>query len=248
MGKELKNDEVSAYIKEKIQANNSVPIYIKLAESIKSALNEGLLNEGDFLPTERKLCDYTDTSRVTIRKALELLEKDKIIVRQHGKGTFIADAAKEHLSFTKSFSQKIILSGRTPDTVWISKSLVDASEFLIEHFALQQNTKVFLLKRIRSVDSSPISIEESYVPTDLIDSLDDVKLSLFDYFKERGIIPAKMKSKVTAEVANEELVKVTGYDKSQPMLVIKNFVYAEDGAPIEYSINYCRGDMYEFVI
>lgn len=248
MGKELKNDEVSAYIKDKILTNNSVPIYIKLAESIKSALNEGLLQEGDFLPTERKLCNYTETSRVTVRKALELLEKDRIVVRQHGKGTFIAHAAKEHLSFTKSFSQKIILSGRTPDTVWISKSLVNTTDFLIEHFDLEKKAKVFLLKRVRSVDGSPISIEESYVPTELIDSLDDVKLSLFDYFKERGIVPAKMKSKVTAEVANEELVKVTGYDKSQPMLVIKNFVYAEDGTPIEYSINYCRGDMYEFVI
>lgn len=247
MNKQLNDQAVLTYIKEKLQINNSVPIYIKLAESVKNALKEGTLHEGDFLPTERKICDYTMTSRVTIRKALELLEKDKIIIRQHGKGTYIADTAKQHLSFAKSFSQKIILSGRTPDTVWISKSLVDANTFLIEHFSLSQTAKVFLLKRVRSVDGLPISIEESYVPTQLINSLDDVKLSLFDYFKEQGIIPAKMSSKVTAEVANEGLIKVTDYEVGQPMLVIKNFVYADNGQPIEYSINYCRGDMYEFV-
>lgn len=248
MRKELKNDEVLAYIKNKIQINNSVPIYIKLAESIKSAVNDNILQEGHFLPTERKLADFTEISRVTIRKALELLEKDKIIVRQHGKGTFIAKSAKQYLSFTKSFSQKITLSGRTPDTVWISKSLVDANDILIKHFNLQKNAKIFLLKRVRSIDSSPISIEESYVPTDLINSLDDVKLSLFDYFKERGIIPAKMASKVTADVANKELIQETGYTNGQPMLVIKNFIYSENGSPIEYSINYCRGDMYEFEV
>lgn len=248
MNIELKKNNLLSYISSKINIDNNVPIYIKLAEAIKSALDDGLINEGDYLPTERKLSIYTETSRVTIRKALEVLEKDKIIIRQHGKGTYVADAAKRHLSFAKGFSQKIILSGRNPDTVWISKSLVNANEFLVKHFSLPQDATVFLLKRVRSIDGSPISIEESYVPTQLIDSVDDVKLSLFEYFKENNIVPAKMHSKVTAEVANKSLVEVTGYNTGQPMLVIKNFVYDEEGKPIEYSINYCRGDMYEFVI
>ena len=248
MRKIIKNEDILSYIKEKIQINNSVPIYIKLAESIKNALNDNLLQEGDFLPTERKLCDYIETSRVTVRKALDLLEKDKIIVRQHGIGTVINKSAKENLSFTKSFSQKIILSGRTPDTVWMSKSLVNPDDFLIEHFKLKNHTKIFLLKRVRSVDGTPISIEESYVPTELIHSLEDVKSSLFEYFKNSGIVPAKMISKVTAEVANKELIKETDYTNGQPMLVIKNLIYSETGEPIEYSINYCRGDMYEFKV
>ena len=67
----------------------SGPLYLKLRQTLEEAISSGRLNHGDALPPERDLAEYANISRVTVRKAVDDLVKDGLLVRRHGSGTFV---------------------------------------------------------------------------------------------------------------------------------------------------------------
>ncbi|OAT53436.1 UTRA domain-containing protein, partial [Obesumbacterium proteus] len=78
-----------------------------------------------------------------------------------------------------------------------NKSVIRCSEDVAAELKIPSNSDVFMLKRIRYVDNQPVSIEESYVPVALIKEVDDIGLSLYDYFRSQNIFPQRTKSKVS---------------------------------------------------
>ncbi|MFC3899991.1 GntR family transcriptional regulator [Aliicoccus persicus] len=67
----------------------STVLYRNIADDLRQQIKDGVYNEGDKLPSERHLCEHYEASRITIRQALELLEQEQLVVRRHGKGTFV---------------------------------------------------------------------------------------------------------------------------------------------------------------
>ncbi|HXV31753.1 MAG TPA: GntR family transcriptional regulator, partial [Sinorhizobium sp.] len=72
-----------------LQSGGTGPLYLKLRQSLEEAILSGKLNHGDALPPERDLADYANVSRVTVRKAVDDLVRDGLLVRRHGSGTFV---------------------------------------------------------------------------------------------------------------------------------------------------------------
>src|SRR5690606_23386824 len=75
---------------ESLQSGVPGPLYVKLRQMLEEAITSGKLNYGDALPAERDLADHANVSRVTVRKAVDDLVKDGLLVRRHGSGTFVA--------------------------------------------------------------------------------------------------------------------------------------------------------------
>ena len=75
--------------------NSAIPLYQQLAETIKEQIASGKLKENDKLMAEKELCESYDVSRITVRKALELLADEGLIIRKQGIGTFIASRSTE---------------------------------------------------------------------------------------------------------------------------------------------------------
>ena len=226
---------------------DNTPLYVKFAETVKFAVRTGVLHQGDMLPSERELGQQTGVSRITVRKALELLEQEGVIIRSQGYGTQISDKFEYSLKEAKGFSQQVVLLGKKPNTLWVNKSIVPCSQEVAESLALPINSDVFMLKRIRYVDEQPVSIEESYVPIGLIGDVDDISLSLYDYFRSQNIYPTRTKSKVSARMPDEDFQTHIKLEKTVPILVIKQVAFDHKNVPIEYSFNQCRSDMYVFV-
>ncbi|MGC9064645.1 MAG: GntR family transcriptional regulator, partial [bacterium] len=72
-----------------------LPIYAKIAETLREEIKNGTLKPGDQLPTEEELCNFYNVSRGTIRKALSLLESEGIISRRQGVGSFVGSAPEK---------------------------------------------------------------------------------------------------------------------------------------------------------
>ncbi|MGF1728991.1 GntR family transcriptional regulator [Photobacterium kasasachensis] len=234
-------------IKQRIAQGDKSPLYVKVAETVKQAIEQKMLVGGDFLPTERELSDLLGVSRITVRKALDVLDKDGVIVRSRGCGTMISETMEYSLKEAKGFSQQVVLKGKKPDTLWIKKDIIPCSEEIASHLKIAVDESVFLLKRIRYIDDQPVSVEESYVPAYLIRDVDDIQMSLYDYFRSQNIIPTRTQSRVSAQLPTDEFLEHLGLKSSVPVLVIKQAAFDTRGKPIEYSVNYCRGDMYVFV-
>ena len=104
-----------------------------------------------------------------------------------------------------------------------------------------------MLKRIRYVEDDAVSIEESWVPVGLIPDPDAIGISLYDYFRSQNIYPQRTRSRVSARMPDSEFQTHIKMDEKIPVLVIKQVALDQQHRPIEYSISYCRSDLYVFV-
>lgn len=244
------NDVHSTLIKQlcaRFSQTDNTPLYVKFAETVKQAVRTGMLHQGNVLPGERELSQQTGVSRITVRKAMQMLDQEGVVIRAQGYGTQISNSFEYSLKEAKGFSQQVVLRGKKPDTLWVNKSVVKCSEEVAAQLKIPTDSDVFMLKRIRYVDSQPVSMEESYVPVALINDVDDIGLSLYDYFGSQNIFPHRTKSKVSARMPDADFQSHIKLEDSVPVLVIKQIAFDHRNIPIEYSINQCRSDMYVFV-
>lgn len=239
--------ELVELLREQFSLEKKKPLYILFTDVVKQAIQSGLLKQGEFLPSEREFSQLLNISRITVRKALERLEEQSLIVRSRGQGTYVNNSLEYSLKTPQGFSQQLILRGKKPNTIWVNKTLVSCSDEVASHLNLESGSDVFMLKRVRYADDDPVSVEESYVPVELIHDIDQIGLSLYDYFHSQHIFPHRTKSWVNARMSDEAFQAHIKLDKMMPILLIKQVVFDNQGNPIEYSINYCRSDMYTFV-
>ena len=75
------------YIKGRLNAEAPAPLYIQLKQAIEAAMTERLLTHGSILPSERKMSQTLELSRVTVVKALDALLEAGLVIKRHGKGT-----------------------------------------------------------------------------------------------------------------------------------------------------------------
>ncbi len=230
-----------------LAAKDKKPLYQRFALVIKAAVRNGMLQHDDILPSEREFSQLLPISRITVRKALEALENEGVVYRSRGYGTQIRSPLEYSLKESKGLSQHVVLNGKTPSTRWINKSRVVCNDEIAHLLALPSGSHVFLLKRIRYVDEQAVSVEESYVPEALIDNPDQIGVSLYDYFRAHDIQPGRAQSRVSARMPDTEIQQQIALADNLPVLVIKQRLLDVEGNPIEYSISYCRSDMYVFI-
>ena len=94
------------------------PLYDQLVDLLHEKI-ENEMGAGDMLPSERELCETYGLSRTTVRLALAELERQGLVTRQHGRGTFVSESVREatNLMGTYSFTEQMKSMGRVPTTV-----------------------------------------------------------------------------------------------------------------------------------
>ena len=109
-------------IQERIEQKDKSPLYLKIADSVKLATEQQMLKGGDFIPTEREFSDKLGVSRITVRKALDILDKEGVIVRSRGLGTMISETVEYSSKEATGFSQQVVLKGKSPTRYGLRKT------------------------------------------------------------------------------------------------------------------------------
>lgn len=242
MGDEMLIDR----LRQRMAQPDKLPLYIKFADEVRLAVRAGAIQRGDFLPSEREFVQALGISRITVRKALELLAEQEIVVRGRGYGTYVNHQLEYRLKQAMGFSQQVEKAGKTPGTLWVSKSRLACRPEIAAHLQLPAGSDVYLLKRVRYIDGEPVSIEESYVPLDLITDLEQIDISLYAYFRSQGVIPVRTRNWVSAQPPSPEFIASIKTPTTLPVLVVKALAFDASHRPVDYSINYCRSDIYVF--
>lgn len=237
------------FLNQRLSREKADPLYIQLDRAIREAVDQGELTPNSCLPSERNLMQSLDVSRKTVRHAFELLRKDRIIDSAQGMGTFVCRKLNYALNEEKGFSEIVSRLGGVPSTRWLEKKLVMAEGEVAEQLQLASGMKVWHLKRLRFIDGQPVSIESSYVRYEAIRDIEAIGASLYDYFQSCDISIKNKTSYIRADLPGEEVMKLIQVDSQCPILIIRQRMFSGDtNIPVEYSINYCRSDVYEFVV
>ena len=228
------------------------PRYGQLARHITTAIREGQIGVGHQLPPERDLADLSHVSRVTVRKAIGQLVRDGLVEQRQGAGSFVREAIHEKrlehgLSSLTSFTEYMELRGFTSTSVLLDRGVYAPRPDEMVALGLAPEDRLSRIKRLRSADGSPLAIETSCLPIDVLPDPTVVTTSLYAVLRASEIAPVRAIQRIRATNLVAEEAQLLQVPEGAAMLLIERTAYLSSGRPIEFTRGIYRSDIYDFV-
>ncbi|WP_435972449.1 GntR family transcriptional regulator [Streptomyces sp. Qhu_M48] len=205
---------------------------------------------GDAIPSERTLCATLGVSRPTLRAAVDELVATGLLVREHGRGMFVAP---DKITQELVAENRAAGAPRSPGS-WTSTVLelrtVRAGARIGRRLAISPAAQLVRVTRLRHVDGAPIALENLHVPADLVPGLTvaDMEGGFYTHLRERrGIRTAHAVQSIEPTVLSEEEAALLDVPVLSPALLFDRTTSDTDGRPVEYVRSLYRGDRYRIV-
>jgi GntR family transcriptional regulator len=234
-----------------ITDEEDVPFYKQLKNKILDEIESGKLRHGDKLPSERELAEQYQISRMTARHTLSILEREGVVERRVGAGTFINNN-KIQMDFVtfNSFTKNMLSKGLIPSTQILSIRKLEASPSLAQKLKRTPGEMMIAIQRLRSVNETPIAIEESYLPEKICPGLDEIITandSLYEILeREYGIVLVMAKEYMQVTVSDESESKLLKIRAESPCIFQEAIAFDSNKMEIEFSTSLTRSDIVKF--
>lgn len=222
--------------------------YLKIKKDIQNKINNGIYKSGEKIPSERKLCELYNMSRMTARQAVNELVKDGTVYREKGRGTFVSSPNFLQRN-VKSFTDTLKERGYIPKTNIIEFSTVYNLKEISRIMEVDYETKFYKIKRLRLGSELPMALETVYIPKDKCYDLNkhDVSSSLYEILdKYYGYKIENVSCDIDACIANNILMKIFDMKKARALLKITGISYTQNGDKVFYEESYYRPDLYKY--
>ncbi len=231
-----------------VKQNKFLTIYHELVEAIKN----GEYPAQSTLPSENELADLYQTSRETIRKALNLLSQNGFIQKVRGKGSVVLDQNKFDfpVSGLVSFKELADSMGEKPKTTVHELSMSHPKEMVQQALNLDENSLVWHVSRIRNMGGSNVILDKDYILYEQVPKLtkEICEDSIYAYLEgELGLNISFAKKEITAEDPTEEDRSLLDLEGFSTIVVIKNYVYLNDATLFQFTESRHRPDKFRFV-
>lgn len=236
-------------MKEGINPYSNVPLYQQIYDFLHAKIINNEWKPGALVPPESSLMEIYDVSRITVRRAFDMLVQDGLVYRKPGKGTLVAHRKLEHnlsriVSFTEDMRQRgfqtstqVLLSGTGTPTDYIAKALRIAAD-----------EEMAYLKRLRLADDEPMCIEESYLIHRFFQGVlehDFSQQSLREVTSQQyGIRLVRANQIIRAINATAEIAEILSIRANDAVLYFERVSFSQDNIPIEFLKAYYRADRY----
>lgn len=230
-----------------LDPDSQLPLYQQLQRSLREAIEQRVLGVDDALPAERQLAEELAVSRITVRKAIEGLVEEGLLVRRQGAGNFVAQRVEKNFAKLTSFSEDMRARGRTPHSEWLRKSegTVTPEESLA--LRLSPGTPVMRFHRLRYADNAPMSLEYATIVASALPSLEAVGDSLYETLEAAGNRPVRALQRLRALLLRAEQAKLLDAHEGDAGLLVERVGFLRDGRAVEFCQSWYRGDTYDFV-
>ncbi|WP_096438425.1 GntR family transcriptional regulator [Alteribacter populi] len=234
-----------------IDKNSPLPIYYQIEEYIKERIQNKQFQPGDILPSEREMAETFNISRMTVRQAINNLVNENLLFRKKGKGTFVAEKKiAQPLQGLTSFTEDMKNRGMIPSNrlLFFDEEIVDPA--ITKELGIDPSAKVYLIRRVRLADGSPIALETSYIPIDLTPGLtaDVIQTSFYHYVEDTLNHTIDYGTQVIgATLASTDEKEYLHVEKGEPLLQIQRKTHLKDGRVLELVRSSYRADRYTFI-
>lgn len=229
----------------------------KMAEQIRDAvtdyIREHRLKVGDRIPTEAKLCAAFGVSRPSVREALRLLEQERLIVTEHGRGRFVTAAATLNIArpitVFESISRMLTALGYAPDTRVLSTRtiLAGSDPQAAAALGLQPEVEIFVLERLREAGGQALVYSIDVVPMALLGTAPEgaaLAGSVNEFLASIEQKPVMSSANVAAAFLPDGVL--TGPANTEPWLLVTEICLSEVGTAVLYARDYHRGSLISF--
>ncbi len=219
-------------------------IYREIAESLRSDIERGAYGEGGLLPSEASIGASFGASRVTVRKALELLRAEGLVVSRQGLGWSVAtDPIPQTLDALVSIERQLSEAGRTSHREITDFGFIEASGMVADALG----PRVLEVGRINRVDDQPFARVTVWCREDLgaaLSRTDVAQSSFHDLLAER---PVRAVQTIGADLIGPIDGERLGVPPGSPALVVRRITYGRDGRAVLVSEHRFPGHLTEFV-
>lgn len=226
------------------------PRYIQLHRRIEKAIESGQLPPGTPLPPEREIASMTTLSRVTVRKAVQPLVEEGLILQRRGSGSIVAPQltkVEQSLSRLTSFTEDMARRGKNVTATWLERSIFLPSPEETMTLGLTARESVSRLSRLRMADGTPLAIERASLSTRMLPNPLAVESSLYETLDESGFKPVRAVQRISATNLNAVDAGLLKVEEGIAGLKITRVSYLESGQVVELTHSIYRGDAYDFV-
>jgi GntR family transcriptional regulator len=230
-----------------LDPSSSQPLYQQLERALRLAIEKRVLGPDDALPAERDLAAELNVSRITVRKAIDGLVAEGLLVRRQGSGNFVTARVEKNFSKLTSFSEDMRARGRTARSVWLKRSAGTVTPEEALALRLSPGTPVYRFHRIRYADDAPMAVEYATVVGSALPGLEAVDTSLYEALERTGQRPVRALQRLRAVLLSPEQAELLKAKPGDAGLLVERLGSLRDGRAVEFSQSYYRGDTYDFV-
>lgn len=230
---------------------NGLPAYQRIQSVIRKRIDSGQLHPGDAVASERDLAKIHHVSLMTARHALASLEREGVVERRRGIGTFVAPP-KIHFNKLMSYTEQ--MSGRSlvaSSKILFAKVLDNENE-AAARLSLPPTSQILKLERLRHAAGEPFALETCYLNAAEFPGLLDESLgreSLFGILERNyGIELGYADEEVDATAADPRIAEILSIPRRDPLLRIRQVIYSTKGRAIMYVLGFYRSDRHNLVI
>ena len=227
------------------------PLYRQVKDVLMRRIADGVWAAGNALPSEPDIAADLGVSHGTVRKALDELAAENLVVRRQGKGTFVARHDEERILF--QFFKLIPDSGerRFPDSRVLGVVAREADAVAARVLNLKKGARVIVIERVRTLAETVCIVERITLPRALFPGLEkrDLPNNLYELYRaEFGVTIARATERLKAIAATRREAKHLGVAAGTPLLAIDRTALAIDGAPVEWRVSLCRTDTVHYLL
>lgn len=221
-------------------------------QDIMKKIDNGWYKANDQLPSERELCSIYNLSRITVRLALHELEREGIIYKVHGVGTFVAPKRYDQpLVKLYSFTDEMKKIGKNPSTKVIEFSTLAIGKHLAKKMDLNPNEEVNKIVRLRLADNEPLIYETTYLPKQKFPNLSAnqfVTRPMYTvFYEDYNVKVTRAFETLTVTVIREDESKYLNAKVNHPAMLITRHAYFHNQL-IEYTVSVARGEKFKYIV
>jgi DNA-binding GntR family transcriptional regulator len=233
-----------------LDRSGPIPLYYQISNRLKTAIERGDLEPGARIENELALAEALSISRPTIRRAIQELVDQGLLVRRRGVGTQVVRGRLTRSVELTSLYDDLARTKRAPTTkLLLHEEMVPRAEIL-EALTLPAGTKVLRIKRLRSTDGVPLALLENFLPPEFI-SLEPEQLErhgLYQLLRSRGTTMRVARQTIGARTCTAEEAKLFGQKIGSPVLTMSRTLFDQSGHAVEYGEHSYRPDLYSFEV
>ena len=226
-----------------------MPRYQEIAEELRARIQHGHFRAGARLDTQRRLATSFGVTLMTLRQALDVLEREKLIERRHGLGTFVAAPSIDYdILQLRRFAGDLSAQGEQVTTRLLGSGFVGGERRVTAALGLGRGARLLAVERLRLVDDRPLSLQRSFLPARLGEEVVRADLALTPLAQileyKLGITVARAREVVSAVRLGAREASVLNAAPGSPAFESERISYDAGGAPVVFDRVFIPGDRF----
>ncbi|AFT86368.1 GntR family transcriptional regulator [Paraburkholderia phenoliruptrix] len=229
----------------------SLPLYAQIKDTLRERILDGTYAPLSRMPSEHELCGLFDVSRITVRQALGDLQKEGLLFKLHGKGTFVSKPkAFQNVTSLQGFAEAMASMGYEIVNQLRSFRTVEATRHVAARLNIAEGAPVTEIHRVRLLNREPVSLELTWLPEALGKRLAHADLATRDIFlileNDCGVPLGHADVSIDAILADDDIVEALRVEEGSPVLRIERLTHDASGQPVDFEYLYFRGDAFQY--